>query len=712
VSPAEPSDELVAAALSEERDLLAAVMENSPEANLVYLDRDFRFVLVNSTYADACQIPREELVGKNHFELFPNEENEKIFREVRDTKTAVVFRAKPFVFEQQPWRGVSYWDWSLTPLLDADDEVRGFVFSLVDVTDRERRLQLADSLAALDEIVHSTLDPEQILEHVAQEIPRAAGCESAGIVMREGEQWRAVYRDPLLRQRSEDHIFTPAQMPVAEIAAATRAPVVIADASAADAPIQEALEAFGVTSALNVPLFVRGEVVGVLGLHYHSEPVPFSRPVIDFAARLGTSLSLALSNARLYERLQEVRAFGDALNKVLTAFVSTIDPDDVLERVVQQSAEAMGADYAVISVVENGEWVVKHHFGRGGEMRVGVRDRYAQRPVMTDAAESQQIQIVEDAMAHPRTNKAIMSQFAIGAFAAVPLVLRGITTAVLELVYSTPTAFDENRIGFLERLMVTASLALEKARVYEHEHRIADTLQEAMLVLPPSLPGIEFASTYHGASDMGRVGGDFYDLLDLDKGLIGITIGDISGKGLDAAVLTSLVKNTIRAHATEQGRTPAGAVALANTVLFRGSDPATFATLFFGVLDPRDGKLLYCNAGHSTPFVVRVDGSLVPLAPNSPLVGAFAETPFLESDVKLGLGDQLFLYTDGLTEARSKGEMYGEGRLGRLLKEHAGAAPGESVQRALKAAVECAGGRLTDDVAILAVRRDPASLRR
>ncbi|MDZ4166183.1 MAG: SpoIIE family protein phosphatase [Coriobacteriia bacterium] len=700
----QPSNELLAAALAEERDLLVAVMENSPEASLVYLDRDFNFVLVNSTYAAACGTTREHLIGRNHFEMFPNAENEEIFRRARDTKQPMEFRAKPFVFEDQPWRGVTYWDWTLTPLVDADAEVRGFVFSLVDVTERERRQQLSDSLSALDVIIHSTLDIEETLERVTADAARAVGCESAGIVFRDGDRWRAEYLDPILQESAGGRWFSAEEVPVAEAAAAMRAVVAIDDVAAAEPHIRASLEPFGVKSILNVPLFVGGEVVGALGLHYHTEPIGFAAPVVEFATRVGTSLSLALSNARLYEQQRGAGFYSDALNRTLTAFISTLDPDEILERVVEESAAAVGADYSVISVVEDGQWVVKNHFGSGGEVRVGVRDPYLERPVIVSAAESCEIQLVSDAMADPRTNKAIMRAFDVGAFAAVPLLLRGSAIGVLELVYDERTTFDEARIVFLGKLMVTASLALEQARAFEHEHRVADTLQEALIVLPERVPGIEFAHSYQSASDLSRVGGDFYDLFELDHGLIGITVGDISGKGLDAAVLTSLVKNTIRAKATEKGTTPADALRLANTVLYRGSDPATFVTVFFGILDSRDGRMVYCNAGHTAAAVVRGSGEVGVLPSNSALAGAFLDVEFTDSVVVLSPDDQLFLYTDGLIEARSDGVQYGEERLLGLLAELAGATSADTVRRAVEAAVAFAGARLSDDVAVLALR--------
>lgn len=145
-------------ALTREKDLLETIMENT-DTHLAYLDYDFNFVRVNSMYARGSGHSREELIGKNHFALFPNEENERIFRQVRDTGEPVTYRDKPFEFADQPWRGVTYWDWSLTPVKDASGNVQGLVLSLVDTTGRRRmELALEESEANYRTLVESSPD--------------------------------------------------------------------------------------------------------------------------------------------------------------------------------------------------------------------------------------------------------------------------------------------------------------------------------------------------------------------------------------------------------------------------------------------------------------------------------------------------------------------------------------------------------------------------
>ncbi|MCL5264366.1 MAG: PAS domain S-box protein, partial [Chloroflexi bacterium] len=129
--------EELARTLERERGTLQAIIENT-HTQLAYLDPEFNFVMVNSAYAQDSGHTKEELVGRNHFELFPNPENQAIFEMVRDTGQPVEFHAKPFEYADQPWRGVTYWDWTLAPAKDEAGRVRGLVFSLLNVTEQIR----------------------------------------------------------------------------------------------------------------------------------------------------------------------------------------------------------------------------------------------------------------------------------------------------------------------------------------------------------------------------------------------------------------------------------------------------------------------------------------------------------------------------------------------------------------------------------------------
>jgi PAS domain S-box-containing protein len=132
--------------LQDERDALDSIMENT-NAQLAYLDLQFNFIKVNSAYVQGSGKTRNELIANNHFELFPNAENQKLFESVRDSGQPIEYHAKPFEFEDQPERGVTYWDWLLSPVKDKDGQVQGLVLSLRDVTDSHRHYKDSKYLA-------------------------------------------------------------------------------------------------------------------------------------------------------------------------------------------------------------------------------------------------------------------------------------------------------------------------------------------------------------------------------------------------------------------------------------------------------------------------------------------------------------------------------------------------------------------------------------
>lgn len=125
----------LAKTLANERDILQAIMENT-RTQLAYFDTQFNFLRVNSAYLQGSKQSSEDLIGRNHFELFPDAENQSIFEKVRDTGHAVEFRARPFTFPDQPERGTTFWDWSLVPIKNGTGQVEGLVLSLLEVTER------------------------------------------------------------------------------------------------------------------------------------------------------------------------------------------------------------------------------------------------------------------------------------------------------------------------------------------------------------------------------------------------------------------------------------------------------------------------------------------------------------------------------------------------------------------------------------------------
>jgi len=300
----------------------------------------------------------------------------------------------------------------------------------------------------------------------------------------------------------------------------------------------------------------------------------------------------------------------------------------------------------------------------------------------------------------------VASEHSIGHALYVPLVQRDNVVGLIMLDDpGDKRTFNEREIQLVGGIAAQAAVAFENARLFEAQRTIADRLQSALLVLPDSVPGIEFAHEYHSASVAARVGGDFYDLFELNEDHVGMVIGDVAGKGLDAAVLTSMVKNTIRAHANEEGKTPRQILRLTNDIVFKATPSESFVTVFFGILDRRDGRLVYANAGHTTAALLCSDGTASKLPATGPLLGGFANAVFDEAATCLGYDELLLLYTDGLTEARRNSEFYGEQRLFDLLASTTDRRASTLVRSVIEDVMSYSRNRLRDDLAMLGVQR-------
>lgn len=280
-------------------ETLKAVVENT-NALIVYLDPDMNFIMANDAYVSGCGHSRDELIGHNHFDLFPNEENEAIFKRARDTGEPVEYKAKPFEYSDQPWRGVTYWDWRLVPVKDATGLVIGLVLTLVDVTETICSKQLSDSLNNINTLISSTLDHSEIKKVAVVEAGKAIRCESAAIMMYEKGRWAVKYlygNPPELLKTT----FTDEEAESSFVAGKTKQPVIINNTYNDDRVNQEVMNRYGIRSLLSSPLVIKGEIIGCLLFIYRTEPVAFTNQQIDFAKKLAASLSLALENARLFE---------------------------------------------------------------------------------------------------------------------------------------------------------------------------------------------------------------------------------------------------------------------------------------------------------------------------------------------------------------------------------------------------------------------------
>ncbi len=293
---------------------------------------------------------------------------------------------------------------------------------------------------------------------------------------------------------------------------------------------------------------------------------------------------------------------------------------------------------------------------------------------------------------------------------SVPLLARGRTLGAMTLVSSRPDRrYDDDDLLLVENLAYRCALAVDNARLYRDRSEIARTLQRSLL--PPHLPqipGVELGAEYLPAGEANEVGGDFYDVINtIEDGWVCV-IGDVRGKGAEAAAVTALARYTIRA-VTMRNDLPSEVLSGLNEAMLRQLPEDRFCTAACARLEPQDAApgvgIDVSRAGHPPPLLVRADGTVEEISCPGRALGVFPDAELEDTHLRLMSGETIVFYTDGVTEARDPdGNFFGEERLHRFVAAHAGE-DAESLARALKNTVlEFQEGYPRDDLALLVLR--------
>lgn len=407
---------------------------------------------------------------------------------------------------------------------------------------------------------------------------------------------------------------------------------------------------------------------------------------------------ISFSDVTVVRRVQHL---SDALNDINNSIIGSLDTDAVMQQALDMAVAALGCESGVIYLQDGADWILHYLSGLPDSM-LGVRIPEASASFTVLTAGPVGSIAYNDARRDPRIDNRLMHRHQIKSM--LDVVLRVHDSLVGDVSFhhhSRAVPFSQDDIDFANKFGVSVGLALENAKLHQEKACVIEALQSALLTTPQTLKGLEFAYDYQSGGELSDVGGDFLDLFACEEG-IGLVLGDVSGKGVEAAALAAEAKNAAKAL-LYLGESPAAAASKMNRMLSASTPPHIFVTAFLATLDTGSGKLTYCCAGHPPPLIQRADSQVQSLKSSSPLIAAFDDWEYVDEEDHLGPGDRLLSYTDGVTEARRDGEMYGGHRLEQTV---AGSAPGPAsalVEDVLGDIRAFTGNQLTDDVAILAV---------
>jgi serine phosphatase RsbU (regulator of sigma subunit) len=292
----------------------------------------------------------------------------------------------------------------------------------------------------------------------------------------------------------------------------------------------------------------------------------------------------------------------------------------------------------------------------------------------------------------------------------VPLTARGRILGTLTVASaSSARRYGPADVELAEDLARRAALALDNARLYEERTHVARVLQASLLPSEiPDITGVEIAARYHAAGEGNEVGGDFYDLFDTGDGAWGIVVGDVCGKGPEAAAVTGQARYTLRAAAVRQRR-PSRILQTLNEALCQQRSDSRFCTVAYLRMrrTPEGARLTVSCGGHPPPLVLRADGTVEKVGRPGTLLGVFPDPDLSDQLAELSSGDSVVLYTDGLIGARSGGAVFTEERVASLLAERSEDNAGHLADALEEAVLEFQGGILRDDLALLVLRVTP-----
>jgi PAS domain S-box-containing protein len=417
------------------------------------------------------------------------------------------------------------------------------------------------------------------------------------------------------------------------------------------------------------------------------------------------------------KRHQQAREF---LMRASAALDESLDLDAMLQTIARLTIPYL-ADACMVDLLERDGSIRRAASAAGDpsfepvleDLRRHRIDPHGAHPV-AKAIRTGQIELVPDisdsffwAIAGSEEHYNALSRLPAQAALVAPLKFRGnMLGAILLGSFSSERTYGPHEMIVIEELSSRAASAIENARLFEERSQLANTLQQSLLPPRlPELPGAEVAARFQPAATNGDVGGDFYDVFEGRESGWVITIGDVSGRGVEAAATTALARHTIRAAAI-QATTPAQILSVLNEALRSQPQELRLCTAAVGLLQIEDSRarLSLASGGHPLPLHLRPDGRVEPIGRSGTLLGAVPNPELGQQELELSAGDILVFYTDGVSELRIGGGQFGV--------EELTAVVAGCIDLDATATVECINQAVTDarerephdDAAILVLR--------
>jgi PAS domain S-box-containing protein len=631
---------------------------------------------------------------------------------------------EPFEAEMRLRRADGRFRWMLTrasPRHDVVGAFAGYVGTCTDITDRRNAESTLRLLAAIGDAVSESFDMDATLQRIARlAVPDFADLCTIAVADPDGRVRRVAIahtdrdEEALLRNVDDDApLSTDDGSALAEVTR-TGVPLYrpLVDAPGPDEPWPKLADDDRGRSLLVAPLVGRHGVLGACAMVSWSRA--YTADDVVLVEEVAQRCAAAVDNAVLFRESEDRRERLALLANIGEQLASTLDLGETTRLVLDRVVPVI-ADFGEVVLAERGRFhrVAVRHVDRDVERafhdHIGeFVDLDSQLPVARAMRSGAPVLIETVPSASPRRNhgdEAFGPSRALGAQSLLAVPLRNNGTIVGGLVFGYGPSGRHYSVADVPLALDIArrvTLAVDRARTFVAERRTAETLQRSLLPDDlPDLPTIGLCARYV-PGERAEVGGDWYDVLSLSHGRLGVVIGDVAGHGVRAAAVMGQLRNALRAFAGE-GYAPAALVERLNRFVF-DNGPSDMATLCYAVVDPATGTFQAVSAGHPPPVVVSSVGEARWLhGVGGPPIGADSRSRYRISETALSPGDTVIMYTDGLIERRRESLDVG---LQRLLDAVVSAPRPADLGRTCDylTSVLLPEGGTDDDVAVLSVR--------
>ena len=457
-------------------------------------------------------------------------------------------------------------------------------------------------------------------------------------------------------------------------------------------------------------------MVGILNLVGHN-PDRFSQADIPLATDFANQAAIAIHNAELYGQATRRANLLSSIQEIGLSIAGSLKLEDVLQRVSTSVLDLLNAHHVRIFLYDAAanKFSIASALDKGGELNIVPSFIKPPRKdgLTAQVARSGQVVAINNALEHPYYRN-LGQNIDFQAVVGVPLINRDQVLGVFSVSYQQPHKFTSHEIDTLELLATQAAVALENARLYqlevtqvEQELHIARQIQKGFLPQEiPRIRGWEIAAVCLPARE---TGGDFYEFVKRRDNRLGIAVGDVSGKSIQAAMLMSAAQSVVASKGSDH-LSPAKVMSETNELLFEDVPDGAFVAVSYALISPENGDICFSNGGQLAPYFVPADTQPVQLIETPGAhwpMGVFKQVVYQELTITLRPGDMLVFFTDGLVEQHNQqAKLFGFEGVGSTLERLRGKAP-ETVIESLLQNAETFGQGLPphDDVTLLVIKR-------